>query len=523
MFNLPLLWSRITRPPGSQQGLQFVYQRLEGLGARRAVANGPHRSLPASAPENPDLHANSPELIPVPGELAPPVSTLRPYQQDCITTSLSAFEAGLRRQAVSLPVGSGKTVIFSHLISQIPDRRSGANKVLILAHREELLFQASRQIGKYAPNLRVELEQGVNRASPLADVVVASAHHAAATVYLRILTHFGADSPQSEVLVWGCSATLRRHDRLTLGVAFDKITYHRDFMQMIREKWLCPIRALVVQTTTDLSKVHSLAGDFAVNELSQQVNTARRNDMVGRAWQQVAYARQSTLVFAVDVAHVQGLWAAFRAHGVAAEMVTGTTRAEDRYDMLTRFAQRKVPVMINCSILTEGTDVPAIDCIIMARPTRSAVLYQQMVGRGLRLYPDKTDCLVVDFVDVAKSKANLLTTPSLTGIEPVTTFRERPPRDASEGSPEFIDDGALEVVREHADQAAASPTGAVSFRVEAQKHPFLEWASRQQSRHDSTSRVSSLAWVQIHKGQYVLSSGPQMYVYVERTPAVIHS
>ncbi|KAJ1918548.1 DEAD DEAH box helicase, partial [Mycoemilia scoparia] len=406
--------------------------------------------------------------------------TLRPYQQECIDTCIKGFEDGILRQAVSLPVGSGKTVIFSNLIKrmsgkdfklpkppdilqdsttsllEIPER----NKFLVLAHREELIYQAAKQIERACPHLSVSVEIGSKYATMAADIIVASvptlgkkghndtakpegsfcerlqrfdpdrfkciiideAHHASALTYRRILNYFGTitDSEVPKVYLWGCSATLRRHDGLGFTGIFDQIVYHHPFINMIKDGWLCPLKVTTIKTNTiSTDKLKIMRNDFELNALSRTVNTPLRNKLVVDAYVRLAGAdRKSTLVFGVDIDHVNNLCAAFEESGITALAVTGKTGRNSRVQSISEFANRNVPVMINCGILTEGTDIPAIDCIIMARPTKSPVLFQQMLGRGLRLFESKKDCLVIDFID-SFSKDNLVvTTPTLLGMNP---------------------------------------------------------------------------------------------------------
>ncbi|KAJ2551727.1 DEAD DEAH box helicase [Coemansia sp. RSA 1878] len=366
--------------------------------------------------------------------------TLRPYQQECIDKSLSELKSGVWRQAVSLPVGSGKTVVFSNLIQHVKGRTELATKTLVLAHREELLAQAARQIQRASPHLVVEIDQGSRVANPAADVVVASvptlgrehserlqrydprrfkciiideAHHAAAETYMRILDYF-----KDKVFVWGCSATLQRHDGLGLTRAFDKIVYEKRFVEMIREGWLSRLRVLTVRTKSHLDSVRSYAGDFSTSSLSAAVNVQERNLAVVQAYKSLAADRRSVLVFAVDVAHARDLAELFTHYGTQAKCVLGSTRMAEREQILHEFRTGTLPVVVNCGILTEGTDIPNIDCVIMARPTRSAVLFQQMLGRGMRKHEGKTDCLVVDFVDSFKSDATQITVPTLLGLDP---------------------------------------------------------------------------------------------------------
>ncbi|RKP09189.1 P-loop containing nucleoside triphosphate hydrolase protein, partial [Thamnocephalis sphaerospora] len=375
---------------------------------------------------------------------------LRPYQQECIDECLKHYAKGIRRQVVSLPVGSGKTVgtatvIFSNLITRIPPPKPKATRTLVVAHREELIMQAAKQIARFAPHLRVDVDQGVRHAIPAsADVVVASvptlgrkgssrlekydpdefkciiideAHHAAAASYRRILDHFGMSTEtDSHVFVWGCSATVRRHDRARLDGAFDFIAYHKDFMEMVDERWLSDLRVTTITTNVDLNKVRSLANEFQQKQLSNAVNTPERNELVVRSFLEYGTGRRSILGFAVDVQHVKDLTAAFRAHGIDARYLTGTTPSDERAELLENFRNHSFPVLINCGILTEGTDIPNIDCLLMARPTRSQVLFQQMLGRGMRLSPHKKDCLVLDFVDSVQ-RQSLVTIPTLLGLD----------------------------------------------------------------------------------------------------------
>ncbi|KAG9064130.1 hypothetical protein KI688_003316 [Linnemannia hyalina] len=383
---------------------------------------------------------------------APPVVTtqLRPYQQECIDKCLENLKNGIMRQIVSLPVGSGKTVIFSHMMKQVPAPFPGANKTLILAHRQELLEQTRNHVLRNGTGLRVTIDQGKRVADMTADVIVASvptlgragttrilkynpqdfkciiideAHHATADSYGRILQHFGADVPKTHIFVYGCSATVRRHDGLRLGGVFDYISFHKGFITMIEDKWLCGLRVSTIKTEFDLKDVKSRGGDFETKDLSQKVNTPVRNDIIVRSYMTYCGERKSTVVFAVDIAHLESLTETFRKYGYDARGLSSKTNDNDRAQMLKDFKNQKFPVIVNCGILTEGTDIPVIDLIIMARPTKSNVLFQQMLGRGMRLHPGKEDCLVLDFVDIVRGEG-LVTLPTLLGLETDSVLNE---------------------------------------------------------------------------------------------------
>ncbi|KAI8994997.1 P-loop containing nucleoside triphosphate hydrolase protein [Pilobolus umbonatus] len=337
---------------------------------------------------------------------------------------------------------------MSHLIPLIPQPSPNANKVLLLAHRTELLNQAQNQILRYNPKMNVQIEQGKRQVDmALAEVIVASvptigrqnsakienydpsqfkailideAHHATASTYINILSHFNALDPESNILVWGCSATIRRHDGISLGSVFEKVVYHSDFLNMIEEGHLCQMRVTTVKTYTDLSDVGSSRDDFKQADLANAVNTPARNKIIMNSWKLFAdeKGRKSTLVFAVDVEHTKELCNMFRKEGIAAEFITAKTPAIERHQILKDFAAGKFPVLVNCAILTEGTDIPNIDCILMARPTRSSTLFQQMFGRGLRKHEGKEDCLVIDYVDSFHRTGpdGLVTIPTLLGL-----------------------------------------------------------------------------------------------------------
>lgn len=221
------------------------------------------------------------------------------------------------------------------------------------------------------------------------------------------------------MLVWGCSATLRRHDGIRLSDIFEEVSYYKTILDLWEERWLCEARAYHVLTNTDISDVKKSGPDFSLSHLAGKVNTHARNSAIVSAWRQhvAKDPRYSTLVFAVDVQHVKNLTATFRQSGVEAHYVDGSTPKEERFDLLEGFRQRDYPVLVNCQVFTEGTDIPGVDCVVIARPTASPVLFQQMIGRGLRLHPGKQDCAILDCVDVCQ-KRGVVTVPSLLGLVP---------------------------------------------------------------------------------------------------------
>ena len=403
--------------------------------------------------------------------LITPGLALRDYQEQClnaISSYAGTLQPGLghngRRALVALPTGTGKTLIFSHLPELFPRGR-----MLVLVHREELLDQARDKIMEANPNLSVAVEQADRHAGSGSQVVIASvqtlavspdrlqrldprefsvvvvdeAHHVLAKSYLGILGHFGL-APDLAGLPWresdkkfaqavrhrfenfipapdapflaGFTATPSRTDGRGLQWVFDTIIFARSIREMMETGWLCPLRGLQVRTGTDISQVTQYAGDYAEGALATAVNTPERNRLAVKAYVDHALGRQA-LVFAVDVKHTVDLLAEFRAAGIQADMVVGATGRDVRAGAIRAYRERRVQVLVNCMVLTEGFDAPETSCVVMARPTKSSLLYTQMIGRGTRIAPGKSDLLVLDLVDVA-AKAGVQTVNTLFGLPP---------------------------------------------------------------------------------------------------------
>ncbi|KAI9249001.1 P-loop containing nucleoside triphosphate hydrolase protein [Sporodiniella umbellata] len=463
--------------------------------------------------------------------------SLRKYQEDCIEISLKELKQGCTRQVVSLPVGSGKTVIMSNFIPRIPSPTPEAKKVLLLAHRQELLNQASNQIKRFNSNLIVEIDQGKRMAQyDRADVIVASvptlgratskrldnidpsqfkavlideAHHAVADSYLNIIEHF-KDHP---VLIWGCSATVRRHDGLSLSDVFDKITFHMDFLDLIEQRHLSPMRVTTVKTKTDISSVRIQGSDFSISQLSNAVNTPTRNEIVLLSWKKYAQdeGRKCTLVFAVDIQHTVDLCNMFREQGIEAEFVTSKTPDMTRHQIIERFKNGEIPVLINCAILTEGTDIPSVDCILMARPTKSATLFQQMFGRGLRLHEGKDDCLIVDFVDNFHKggKGSLVTIPTLLGLKAEDTLEDE----------NILDLEKKARLEEEEKNTEKTPLGQDRSKVnlEVTEYDSLNELLSDLSVSVDIKHATKNDWVNIGQNKYVLYVLHQGYLILEKS------
>ena len=421
-------------------------------------------------------------------------------------------------------------MIFTQLIDRVQVPDENAKQTLILAHRRELVEQAVRHCEKAYPDKSIDIEMGETKASGAADITVASvrsmvsgdrlskydpsrfklvlvdeAHHIVAPGYLQVLEHFGLEKAHEHgpALV-GVSATFSRFDGLRLGSAIDHIVYHKDYVDMIGEKWLSDVMFTTVESKADLSKVKSgKDGDFQTSQLGAAVNTAVSNDITLNAWQSEASDRKSTLVFCVDIAHVTSLTAAFRQRGIDAQYVTGATKKRVRGERLAAFKNGEFPVLLNCGVFTEGTDIPNVDCVLLARPTRSRNLLVQMIGRGMRLHPGKKNCHVIDMV--ASLATGIVTVPTLFGLDPKELVKKVTVSDLEKlkGDGEKDNEMGFDTsIFDPSKSRNSSSYHSLKFTHYDSVHDLIEDTSGE--RH--VRAISRNAWVQIDEHRYILTA-----------------
>lgn len=386
---------------------------------------------------------------------------LRPYQTEALQSIQLHLDKGVNKQLVVLPTGSGKTVIFSNIPQTIKD----SLPMLVLAHRGELLNQAKEKILWSNPHLDVQIEKAENTAE-LCDVVVASvptlgrtdserikkypknyfktiivdeAHHAAAETYRRILDYF-----QPKFLL-GVTATPQRSDSVRLTDVFDEITYYKTIQDLIKEGYLCRLIGYRIQTDTDISEVETSHGDYTASQLEETINTPLRNAIVVKAYLEFA-PQQKAVVFASGVQHAADLATSFAQKQISVRVVIGSTPDEERAQTLADFTSGKVRVIVNVGVLTEGFDEPSIGAIILARPTRSTLLYTQIVGRGTRIFEGKEHCVIIDIADTTKGKKPL-GLPTLLGMPPEFDLKGNDLIDVAEKYKELEDYCPGEAVR----------------------------------------------------------------------------
>ena len=335
--------------------------------------------------------------------------TLRPYQAEAKEAILHEWDEGRKRTLLVLPTGCGKTIVLAKVAE---DQVEQGGRVLIMAHRGELLDQAADKVKQVTgidcayekagtSALRSMLPITVGSVQSLCQekrlqmfppdyysaLIVDEAHHCLSDSYQRVLNYFeGAN-------VLGVSATPDRGDKRNLGNYFDSQAYEYTMTQAIREGYLCPVKAQMIPLELDISDVSMSNGDYSVGDIGTALEPYLRQIAQEIAWH---YADRKTVVFLPLIHTSQTFCALLNEMGVPAAEVNGNST--DRAEILRDFEAGRYTVLCNSMLLTEGWDCPAVDCIVVLRPTKVRSLYQQMVGRGMRLFPGKTELVLLDFL-----------------------------------------------------------------------------------------------------------------------------
>lgn len=337
---------------------------------------------------------------------------LRPYQNEAVTAVLSEWdEKGIGKTLLVLPTGCGKTIVFSKVIE---DRVKRGNRVLVLAHRGELLDQASDKIKKSTGlvcsvekaestsvgsfyRVTVGSVQTLQRDRRLQQfprdhfdvIVIDEAHHCLSDSYRKVLDYFD----MSKVL--GVTATPDRGDKKDLGAVFESLAYQYSIVKAIKDGYLCPIKALTIPLTLDMSTVGVQGGDFKAGDIGNALDPYLK--AIADEMEKHCRSRK-TVVFLPLVKTSQKFRDILNEKGFCAAEVNG--ESTDRQEILRDFENGKYNVLCNSMLLTEGWDCPSVDCVVVLRPTKVRSLYSQMVGRGTRLSPEtgKTELLLLDFL-----------------------------------------------------------------------------------------------------------------------------
>lgn len=339
----------------------------------------------------------------------------RPYQNAAVESVVSKYQSGKRKLLLHLPTGAGKTVIATLLIERFL-AMPGIRRVLFLAHRKEIIDQTAEKIQRHLGHGIATIEQADRKAGS-ERVVVASVqslsqrlqsfdpadfsvviadecHHVYAKTWTDTIAWF---QKKSDTLLLGMTATPRRTDGRSADQAFGEVAYEISLDTLQDLGYLVPMDYYTVEANLGLGDVEiSQAGDFQASVLGKIMNTPEVRAITIRAWKERA-AGKKTIAFCASVSHAEELAREFSRIGIGARHITGYTKSRD--ELLEAFRAGDLQVITNFGVLTEGFDDPSIECVLLARPTTSPLVYSQCLGRGLRSHPGKKLCTVIDIID----------------------------------------------------------------------------------------------------------------------------
>lgn len=438
---------------------------------------------------------------------------LRGYQRDAIDAVFKAWADGMRAPAIVLPTGAGKTVVFSALVREWRHdtqytKTTQGQRVMILAHRDELVDQAIAKLRAVMPGVNVgkvkadddDIDADVIVASvqtlayqsrreavsltsqrlygPVGLIITDECHHAAAASYRKIYDAF------PDALRLGVTATMARGDGRGLGSVWDDVVFQRSVLWMISKGYLTDVRTKRVDLKAlDMGSVSVSRGDWAAGDLGRALMDAEADTAIARAYQEHAGDRQG-IVFTPTVETAIAACEALNSAGIPANQINGDTPPDRRRRIYDRYRTGKLQVLVNCMVLTEGFDMPQASAVVIARPTQSETLYAQMVGRGLRPHPGKADCLVLDLVGASANKLRTLI-------------------DLDPDGPESVRDGetlAEAVVREAEEQNAVVPAGSLAFELKV--------------KDVNSFAAFSMAWLRTPAGVVFIACGNDTKIYL---------
>ena len=375
---------------------------------------------------------------------------LRPYQQHSLDQLYAWFSKNPDgNPCLVLPTGSGKSHIIAALVKDAvqsyPDTR-----ILMLTHSKELITQnleklkqhwSDAPVGVYSASLKSrDLNQAItyaaiqsvrNKAAQIGHIslcIVDEAHainHAQTGGYRRLMKGLLEINPDMRVVGLTASPYRLGHGMIHQGddVLFDAIIEPVSIEELVNQNYLAPLRSKHTQLTYDTNGIRKSAGDFVASAIAAIFNTDDTNEQVVQETIKRAHDRKSWLIFCATVDHANEMCRLFNEQGIATACVTGGTPLDERDDIIRRFKCGEIRAITNVNVLTTGFDHTGIDCIVFLRPTMSPGLYYQMAGRGLRVDPCKTDCLVLDFAG------------NVSRHGPITAIQ--PPRKGGNGSGEM--------------------------------------------------------------------------------------
>lgn len=378
---------------------------------------------------------------------------VRPYQREAVDAIKAALAptSDKRRPLIWMATGTGKTTVIAVWFTEQVDPKQ--HRALVLGHTEEIVGQLKERIenqyggaasgyitakGWMYPGIGIVMaekddanariicatrqslsEDRVRRIlehGPIDYLVIDEAHHAAVgTTYDAIVKQLREANP--DLALFGVTATPNRSDQKSLTTVFTHIPFSYTIQDAQRDGYLVPIHRFNVATKVDVTKIRNTAkGDYSSSKLESVLRANNWLDLCGQAYEEhIIGTGRSTLAFFPSVGMSEAFTETMRRKGQRIVHIDGTTPKAARRETLRAFNAGQIDAISNVAVFTEGVDSPRVSAIFLARPTRSESLFAQIIGRGLRLHPDKEDCLLVDLsvrdtraVDLAKLTGRML-------------------------------------------------------------------------------------------------------------------
>lgn len=377
---------------------------------------------------------------------------LRPYQKVAHSRFLDFLDRGGKRGIIQLPTGCGKTVTGLTLA-----KKMGA-KTLWISHRTELITQPLKTTKSLFPDVTTgivkarrnemnndfvfasiqSLYRRVDQLPKFDLVVIDECHHAPSKTYRIVLEALG-DTP-----VLGLTATPERGDGKGLDEDFEEIVYQLQLSEAIRKGYLVDLRSKQIDLGIEFDNIRTTLGDLNTRDLNEEMIRAGVPEGVAEAYVKYS-ADKKGIIFTVSVDQAKRTTSELLKRGIKAEWVSGSIKEQEREAILRRLKSGETQVVVNCMILTEGFDEPSVECVVIARPTKSKPLYLQMIGRGSRLSPGKKECLILDVTGVSK-RHSLVTAPVLFGTKSGESVKEKDERERKERSQRDLEIGQLKKI-----------------------------------------------------------------------------
>ena len=365
------------------------------------------------------------------------------YQEDCLK---SILEHPRKRQLITMPTGCGKTITFLAAIKALN------RKTLVLAHRNELVRQTKdkalklgfteEQIGECSferkdftrPLVIGSIQTAIRHIPKLKEagfecLVIDEAHHAASDTYQELIANLDFIGDSKYLL--GFTATPIRGDHLSLGDTFPDMVYKLSLEEAIRNGYISDIRGVRIAMNADLEGIKKTQGDYTVKDLEREMNTLSKNKIIAETYLDRCVENvdgkinyKKAIAFCCTVKHARDLTielSEYGMKGIKPALITGEMDMESREQVYADFRNGVVNILCSCMVLTEGFDVPDVECILMCRPTASPGLYRQMIGRGLRKHPGKKECLVLEFTS---NDRRMLTLEDISPDKRIRTIRK---------------------------------------------------------------------------------------------------